>query len=379
LRSHLVLRQVAAGFYLSLCLLAFARADSLRRIGTIQVPGASAAHPFDVFDSGLVASRLNQYLLSNISMKSVDVFEASTGKFLYRVPGFFGYQAPCCERVGPGSLELTGDTELWATDADSSIKIIDLAARKIIESLSTGGHLRTDAMAYDSRDDLMAVNNPDDAVPFVTFVSTHQGHAILGKIDFPRASAGLEASVWSPRTGLYYLAIPETDRNHMRGAIAVIDPVKQSVLRTIPIERCGPNSVALGPNDQLLIGCRGAARGNDYGFTPKTFMMDVRIEKVESVADINGSDQTCYNPGDGRYYLSALGNPGGPVLATIEAARQHRVLTAPSQHFAHSVAVDPVTNRAFVPFSSTPTDHDCMYGCIALYSVVGNGVSAVRQ
>jgi hypothetical protein len=379
LKSPMSLMQVTAVFCIGFCLSAFARADSLRRIGTIQVPGASAAHPFDVFDSGLVASRLNKYLLSNISMKSVDVFEASTGRFLFRVPGFFGYEAPCCERVGPGSLELIEDAELWATDADSSIKIIDLAAHEIIETVSTGGRLRTDALAYDPRDHLMAVNNPDDTVPFVTLLSTRQGHAISGKIDFPRASASLEQSAWSPQTGLYYLAIPELDRNHARGAIAVIDPVKRSVLRTIVIERCGPNSVALGPNDQLLIGCRGAARGNNYGFTPQTFMMDVRTEKVEPVADINGSDQTCYNPGDGRYYLSALGNPGGPVLATIEATPQHRVLTAPSQHFAHSVAVDPVTNRAFVPFSSTPADHECLHGCIALYAVVADGGSNTRR
>src|SRR5579872_177053 len=132
---------------LIVCLPELAHADSLRRVGTIQVPGASAGSPFDVFDSGMVAPRLGAYLLSNISMKSVDVFDAGTGALRFRVPGFRGFEPPCCEHVGPGSLELIGDTELWVTDADSSVKIVDLAAHKISESISTGGKLRTDAPA----------------------------------------------------------------------------------------------------------------------------------------------------------------------------------------------------------------------------------------
>jgi hypothetical protein len=368
-----VLRVVAGVCCLIVCYAQLANADSLRRIGTIQVPGASAGSPFDVFDSGMVAPRMGAYLLSDISMKSVDVFDAGTGQFLFRVPGFRGFEPPCCERVGPGSLELVGDTELWVTDADSSVKIVDLAAHKISETISTGGKLRTDAPAYDPRDQLVIINNPDDTVPFITLISTRRGHKILGKIAFPQASASVEHSVWSPQTGFYYLSIPELDGNHARGGIAVIDPGKRLVTQTIPIQGCGPNSVALGPDDQLLVGCRGSGRGNDYGFVPKTFMMNVRTLTVEPVANINGSDQTWYNSGDRRYYLSALANPGGPVLATIEAAPGHRVLTAPSQHFAHSVAVDPVTNRAFVPFSSTPTDSECTHGCIALYAVVADG------
>jgi hypothetical protein len=353
-------------FYTSLL-----HAQSLHRIGTIQVPGASAATPFDVFDSGLVVPRLGEYLLSNISMKSVDVFEAKTGKLLFRVQGFYGFSPPCCERVGPGSLEIVGENELWVTDADSTVKIVDLAARRVVETISTGGHLRTDALAYDSRDALVVVNNPDDTLPFATFISTGTGHRILGKIDFPQATAGLEQSVWSQQTGLYYLAIPELGGNHRQGGIAVIDPQRRVVLRTIVIRGCGPNSALLGPDDQLLVGCRGAARGHDYGFAPKTFMVKIRSETPEPIADINGSDQTCYNPSDRRYYLSALGNRGGPVLATIEADSPHRVLTARSQHFAHSVAVDPGTNHAFVPFSSTPADRECVYGCIAVYAVSG--------
>jgi hypothetical protein len=349
-------------------------AEVLTRVGTIQVPGTSAQNPFDMFDNGLIEAKGDRYLLSDITNKSVDVFRASTGQFLFRVPGFFGYSPPCCERVGPGSLEMVDENEVWATDADSTVKIVKLAARNIVETISTGGRVRTDALAYNPRDHIMVVNNPDDPIPFVTFISVLAGHPILGKLEFPRATASLEHAVWSAKTGLYYLTIPELDGSHARGGLAVIDPRKRTVLRTIPIDQCGPNAVALGPDEQLLIGCRAAGRGNDFGFPPRTFVMNLRTEKIDRIAAVNGSDQVWYNPGDNRYYLSALGNRGGPIIAVVEATGRHRVVTATSQHFAHSVAVDPLTNHAFVPFSSTPTDPDCQHGCIAVYAVKGEEV-----
>ncbi len=221
----------------------------------------------------------------------------------------------------------------------------------------------------------MVVNNPDDPIPFVTFISVLAGHRILGKLEFPRATASLEHAVWSAKTGLYYLTIPELDSNHAKGGLAVIDPRRRTVLRMIPVDQCGPNAVALGPNEQLLIGCRAAGRGNDYGFPPRTFVMNLLTEKVEPIAAVNGSDQAWYNPGDNRYYLSALASRSGPIVAAVEAFGKHRVITASSQQFAHSVAVDPATNRVFVPFSSTPTEPDCQHGCIAIYAVTDDEVT----
>jgi hypothetical protein len=346
--------------------------ETLSRVGTIQVPGTSAENPFDMFDVGLVDRESDRYLLSDIANKSVDVFKASTGTFLFRIPGFYGILPPCCERVGPGSMEMVGHDELWVTDGDSTIKIVNLKSKDIVESISTRGRLRTDSLAYDPQDQIMTVNNPDDAVAYLTFISTKPGHRILGKLAFPRATAGLEQSVWVPRTGLYYLTIPELDGNHALGAVAEINARSRAVLTIHRIEKCRPNAVVRGPQDQLLIGCGDAGRGgnSNYGFLPQTFVMNVDTGKVTAIAKVNGSDQAWYNPSERRYYLAALGNPGGPILATIDASGRHAVLTAPSQHFAHSVTVDPVTNRAFVPFSSTPEEADCLHGCIALYAVL---------
>ena len=85
---------VLKGIYVCFAMFCCADAHSaevLSRVGTIQVPGTSAQNPFEMFDNGLIAARLDRYFLSDITNKSVDVFRASTGQFLFRVPGFLGY------------------------------------------------------------------------------------------------------------------------------------------------------------------------------------------------------------------------------------------------------------------------------------------------
>jgi DNA-binding beta-propeller fold protein YncE len=351
-----------------LVLTTVAHGHALQRIGTIQVPGTSSRHPFELFDGGIVLVGRDLYILSDISNQSIDVFRASTGEFLFRIPGFFGFRAPCCDEVGPGSLAMVGANELWATDAQSRIRIVDLTARRITETIDTGGHFRTDSLAYDPVDHVMLVVNPDEPVPFVTLISTRGDHRVLGRVKFPEASAELEEAVWSPETKLYYEAIPELRGNHARGAVAVIDPRVRAVVRIIPVEDCGPNAVVLGPRNQLLIGCRGAALGKHYGFPAQTYLMNLKSEKLSVVHGVNGSDQVDYDPGDSQYYLAAAGNPGGPVLAAISAGIGHSILLAPSQRAAHSVVVDPLNGHVYVPFGSTPGEADCLHGCIALYS-----------
>lgn len=354
---------------LMLGLAAVAQGHALQRIGTIQVPGTSSRHPFELFDGGIVLARRDLYILSDISNESIDVFRASTGEFLFRIPGFFGFRPPCCDKVGPGSLAMAAANELWATDAQSKIRIVDLASRRMTETIDTGGRLRTDSLAYDADDHVMLVVNPDESVPFVTLISTHRDHKVLGRVKFPEATAELEEAVWSPETKLYYEAIPELKGNHARGAIAVIDPRTRAVLRLIPVEDCGPNAVVLGPPGQLLIGCRGAALGKHYDFPTQTYLMNLESEKLSVIRGVNGSDQADYDAGDNRYYLAAAGNPGGAVLAAISAGVGHSILFAPSQRAAHSVVVDPLNGRAYVPFGATPAEADCLHGCIALYSV----------
>jgi DNA-binding beta-propeller fold protein YncE len=99
-------------------------------------------------------------------------------------------------------------------------------------------------------------------------------------------------------------------------------------------------------------------------------MLDMRTgEKVASFPAVVGSDQIAYNPGDDRFYVTAFGSPGGPVLAAIDAAPGAPVLFARTGDLAHSVAVDSRTNHIFVPLRPDPRDRSCHYGCVGVFAI----------
>ena len=69
--------------------------------------------------------------------------------------------------------------------------------------------VRADEGCYDPVDKLAAfVNNADDP-PFVTFISTTDRRAV-GKIVYEDATDGVEQPVYEPRSGMFYISVPET-------------------------------------------------------------------------------------------------------------------------------------------------------------------------
>jgi len=340
-------------------------------VATIQVPGSDAKRPFDDFDLGFVDSHLDLYLLSDISNRSIDAFRASTGEFLFRVGGFFGHRPPGYAHVGPTGV-LTAGREIWAADAQSIVKIIDLDSRRVVDTIRTGGTARADTLSYDDRDGIVLITNPDDTPRFVTLVATKAGHPVLGKIEFPRASGELEASAWWPNTGLFYLLIAEIDDDPAKGALVAIDPVSKSIVNTFLVPECRPTGIAIGRNDEAIVGCLGQGLGKNYGFPVQTLIINLRSGEISArIPGVNGSDQVWYNSGDNRYYVAAEASPKGPVLAGIAADEVHHVLIAITDPHSHSVTADSATNRVFVPFGPRSSDPACRHGCVAVFSVRG--------
>ena len=101
----------------------------------------------------------------------------------------------------------------------------------------------------------------------------------------------------------------------------------------------------------------------------------------KSVAGVSGNDEVWFNRGDGRYYLAARANPTGPVLGVIDAESQTLVQLVPTINTAgkptntppiaagtaHSVAVNPHDNHAFVPLPANNVFPDCLNGCIGVF------------
>jgi DNA-binding beta-propeller fold protein YncE len=344
---------------LSSSAVAGSRAAAFGRIGTIEVPG----QPLASFDIGFVNAN-GIYALADRSNAGVDFFESATGRFLGRATGFKGFSAAGgSDESGPNGVVAVGRNEVWAGDGDSTVKQVDLRTMKVIASVSTGGKKRADEIAYDPHDELIiAVNNADDP-PFVTFISTRT-RKVVGRLELKRASDGAEQPVWNPASGLVYVSIPSLDGIKARGAVAVIDPRTFRVLKFMPVERCMPAGLALGPHDDLLLGCSDDAVA--AGFPARSLVMSAASGRIVArLPQVGGSDEVWSDPRAGRYYLAAASNTGGPVLGVVDSTTNRWIGNWPTGPHAHSVAADSATGRVFVPIASG-TAGDCARGCIAV-------------
>lgn len=340
------------------------RPAPIRRIGTLAVPG----RPLTSFDIGFVNSE-GVYALSDRSNAGLDFFESATGRFLGRARGFKGYsETGGSEMSGPNGVVAVGRNEFWAGDGDSTVKAVDLRTRRVIASISTGGKKRADEIAYDARDRLViAVNNADDP-PFLTFVSTRT-RKLVGRLELKRASDGAEQPVWDPASGLVYVSIPSLDRVKARGAVAVIDPRTYRLVKFMPVANCMPAGLALGPHDELLLGCSDDAVA--AGFPAHSFVMSAATGRiVASLPRVGGSDEVWSDPKAGRYYLAAVANTGGPVLGVVDSTTNRWMGNWPTGSHAHSVAADPLTGKVFVPIAAGSAS-DCVDGCIAVFGPRG--------
>jgi hypothetical protein len=338
------------------------------------------------FDISFVDPKIGLYVLADRTNASVDFFNATDDTFIGRVGGFIGVKATTSVS-GPDGVTIVGDKEVWAGDGDSTVKVIDIATFKVVDTIATNGKFRCDEMAWDSADHLLAVANNADTPPFVSLINTDT-HKVVGKIVFdgtggtPDATTtGIEQPQWSPKTGLFYVSVPQINpKDATQGGISVIDPSTMTVTATHPVSNCSPAGLALGPNDEAIIGCSAS-----FGTTPNVLTQSAIINLktgsiVATFPQVGGSDEVWYDPGSQHYYLAArnyVDNTGKPMpsLGTIDAKTDVFDGNAPTSTSAHSVAADRRSHHVFVPIgfpaagASDPTNPCPVVskGCIAVY------------
>jgi hypothetical protein len=361
-----------------------ARADEhMVLVDTIDVGGKGLG----AFDISFVDPKLNLYVLADRTNGSVDLFNAQDATFIGRIPGFAGVVSTNGvvnnNLSGPDGVTVVGNTEIWAGDGDSTVKVIDIATNNIVDTISTGGKFRCDEMAWDSADHILAVANNADTPPFVTLINTDT-RTIVQKIVFdgtgttPNATNGLEQPQWSAKTGLFYVSVPQVGPDPAQGGLSVIDPSSSSVVTTYLVQQCGPAGLTLGPDHQALLGC-AAAFGTSPNVLTQSVVMDITTGTVvATIPQVGGSDEVWYDPATRHYYLGARSNQTSsgvvtPVLGTIDAIGNVFDGNVPTSTSAHSVAVDKVSHHVFVPIgfvaagASDPTNPCPTKGCIAVY------------
>jgi hypothetical protein len=376
-----------------------AKADEhLSLIAKIDVGG----NGLGVFDISYDDPSIDLYVLSDRTNGSVDMVDASDDSFIGRVGGFKGVVtvngAADSDLSGPDGVVIVDHKQVWAGDGDSTMKIIDIATRKIIDTISTGGKFRVDEMAWDPRDHLVAAANNSDTPPFATVFDTNTDQ-IVGKITFngtngtPDATGGLEQTQWSPQTGMFYTSVPQIGPNVVNGGVAVIDPHALKVVTTYPVQSCSPAGLALGPRHQALLGCSAS-----FGTSPKVLTQSLVIDietgnVVKNITQIGGNDEVWYDRGSNHYYLAASANEDNtgetvPELGFVDGGTNMFDGSVATSTTAHSVAASRLNRHVFLPIGlvppgspagTDPTNPCPTHGCIAVYVPSGSDNDHIAQ
>src|SRR5207249_9871080 len=318
---------------------------------------------------------------------------------------------------------------LFVTDAPSRVVSIDLKTDTVVSSVSTGGadNFRADELAYDPKDGLLLVINPNDPTPFGTLIKVNKanGNLTVGtRITFDAAHGvdaqnGAEQPVWDPGTGKFYLSIPQIGATVSHGGVLRISTTG-TVEAIYPVEFCSPAGLALGPKQDLLVGCNtvfdtaggvwtGNADRDANSAKPRYVILDAKTGSIDKIIfDVGPGDEVWFNKGDGNYYTASSGSPlapnaitparsplgtattaptltaqGAAVLGVIDADRQKLLQLVPTLNVpavpasqpnphpagtAHSVAANARNNHVFVPLAANNAVPDRLKGCIAVFA-----------
>jgi hypothetical protein len=360
------------------------------------------------FDISFVDPALKLYILGDRTNKAVDVVDTESKAIVTQVgKGTFTGATGNNNTSGPDGVVFVDHKEIWAGDGDSTVKIFGWpSGALVVPPLSTGGANRVDEMCFDQRDHLvMMANNAETPFPFTTLVDS-TSHTIKKKITFdgtngtPKATNGAEQCQWNPRTGKFYISIPEINGpgdNSVAGGVAVIDPESMKVEKifTVSHDSCaGPQGMAIGPDDQILLGCNGASGDGQHS----TVIINEHSGAIIRVLhNESGADEVWFNEGDGHYFL-ARSSAFGPnqLLGVVDAFGQQEDQSVPIAKSAtintHSVAVEPDDNLAFVPIpgasAAVPAGASTVcssiggsdtQGCIAVFTTKHDDFSRVAQ
>ena len=337
-----------------------AQAEGLKQVATIPIPG-KPIHSIGVIfidqatGLGYLADRTNQ---------SVDIFDTGTNKFVSSITGFVG-TAKSGATSGPnGIIAVNNSTELWVSDGDSNIKVVDLQTGRIAGAISTGGRKRANAMAYDPNTRVLIVANPNEAPPFLSLISTEAGHRILAKIPVEDAES-LERSTYHAPSGMFYTDVPMLRKDHAQGGLTQIDSKTGKLVKLHEIDHCSPHSIAVVSDSTIFLGCSAAPTASPPNGADLA-VFDVAAGKVVAYgAGLGGSGDTVVNPQLGQYYHATNNAPGGPALNVIDIKTRKLIQRIPTSLGARSIGVNLDNNQVYL---ATTAQDGPWGGCIVVFA-----------
>jgi DNA-binding beta-propeller fold protein YncE len=332
-------------------------AQNLKQVATILFPDA----PITQLGVMTIDQTTGLGYLAEKDNKAVVVFDTKTDKYVSRITGFVG-QTKNGDASGPNGVLVVNDgAELWVSDGDSTIKIIDLKTGKIAATLATGGKLRANAMAYDPKDRIVIVANSNDEPPVLNLISTASGHKILARIPVPESAENLERSSFHAPSGMFYTAIPVLRADQTKGILAQTDAKNGKLVKLHELEDCHPHSLQIVSDTTIFLGCssaHGAASrpGGDLA------IFDIGTGKITSRGvGLGGNGSSDINPKLGQYYHATT----GATLMVVDAKTGKSVQKIPTSPGARSIGVSQTNNRVYL--ATTAKDGPCG-GCVVVYA-----------
>jgi len=332
-----------------------AASNELVQIGRISIPGI----PINQIGSLIIDQATGRGYLADKDGKSVVVFDTNTDSFIKRIGGFVGIQKDA-NASGPNGLVVVGD-ELWVSDGDNTIKIIDLKTDVISSTIPLGGILRANGMAYNYDDKNVIVASSNEMIPFLSIVSTRADHTIITRIDVPESAENLERSIYHTNSNSFYTVVPVIHPDKTAGSLLQTDAKSGKVLKKYKLVDCHPHSLQAVTKSTVFLGCSNG-HGPNSRSGGNLAIFDLTDEKIVSIAnDLGGNGSSDFDPQLARYYHATTNS----ALIEIDINDRKIVQSAATSNGARSVAVNRSTHRVYL---ATAAKEGPCGGCIIVFS-----------
>jgi DNA-binding beta-propeller fold protein YncE len=340
-----------------MALAAPAHAQNLKQVATIPIPGT----PINQFGSITIEQGSGLGYFADKDSKSVVVFDTKTDAYVSRIPGFVGV-AKSGNASGPnGIVVVNGGAEVWVSDGDSLITVIDTKSGAPKSRIATGGKLRANGMAFDPNTKVVIVANSNDDPPFLSLISTEPEHKIVAKIPVPDSAENLERSAYHAPSGMFYTVIPVSRADKTKGLLAQTDPRSGKLVQLHEIEGCHPHSLSIVSDQTIFMGC-----SNAHGPSPKPggdmVIFDIASGKVEGRGTgLGGNGGSTANLKLGHYYHATT----NAALVVVDIKTRKVAQMVPTSTEARSLDVSSSTGRIYL--ATTAANGPCG-GCIQVFA-----------